>query len=48
MLGGIGMGKSEVAKSLAAKVSMKLVDWEALSGILKEKLGGEDGPLEEL
>lgn len=42
------MGKSEVAKSLSAKLNMKLVDWESLSNNLKEKLGGEDGPLEEL
>lgn len=48
VLGGIGMGKTEVAKCLAGKVNMKLVEWEALSGMLKEKLGGEDGPLEEL
>jgi hypothetical protein len=27
---------------------MKLVDWEVLATHLKEKLGGEDGPLEEL
>ena len=27
---------------------MKLVDWENLTNQLKEKLGGDDGPLEEL
>lgn len=48
VVGGIGLGKSEVAKALASRLGMKMVDWEALAGHLKEKLGGEDGPLEEL
>lgn len=48
MVGSIGLGKTEVAKCLANRAGMKLVDWEMLSIHLKEKLGGEDGPLEEL
>jgi len=44
----MGVGKTEISKCLATKLNMKLVDWENLTNQLKEKLGGDDGPLEEL
>lgn len=48
VVGSIGLGKTEVAKCLASKMGMKIVDWEVLGNQLKEKLGGDEGPLEEL
>ena len=47
-MGSIGIGKTEVSKYLANKLQIKHIEWESLISFLKEKLGGEDGPLEEL
>ena len=41
-------GKTTIARHLASKLGFTLVDYEKLTETLKAKLGGDDGPLEEL
>ena len=48
VLGTMGIGKTSVSRYLGEKLNMQLMDWEVYSNSLKERLGGEDGPLEEL
>ncbi len=43
-----GCGKTTVSKHISSRFDYKLIDWEETQTKLKEKLGGENGPLEEL
>ena len=43
-----GCGKTTVSKYISSRFDYKLIDWEETQTKLKEKLGGENGPLEEL
>ena len=48
VLGAAGMGKTIVSKALEGAFGFVIPDYEKISTQLKEVLGGEDGPLEEL
>ena len=48
VLGAAGMGKTIVSKALESAFGFVIPDYEKISTQLKEVLGGEDGPLEEL
>ena len=48
VLGPQASGKTSIAKYIATKFSYTLVEWEPTIELLKTKLGGEDGPLEEI
>ncbi|KAL4450880.1 hypothetical protein ABPG74_011722 [Tetrahymena malaccensis] len=48
VLGPQASGKSSIAKYIASKFGYTLIDWEQTFEFLKTKLGGEEGPLDEL
>ena len=48
IIGAPGTGKTTIAKELEAIFGFNIIDYEKVSTMLKEKLGGQDGPLDEL
>ena len=48
VFGSPSSGKTTLAKYLKEKYEYNLVDYEKITAYLKEKLGSDDGPLEEV
>lgn len=48
ILGPVAAGKTALAKYIAHKFGFTLVEWEPTFEALKAKLGGEEGPLDEI
>ncbi|EGR27160.1 hypothetical protein IMG5_201010 [Ichthyophthirius multifiliis] len=48
VLGPQGCGKTTISKYIANQYNYQLIDWEQTIEMLKVKLGGEEGPLEEI